>query len=135
MELAMIWSHWACELPDDDGISLDQMMAAMHDEGHWVTEPEVIGFVAKVTDQTALIYLRLAVDGARVHGTDELMIAVDDRPEFERLLRENCPSQVEWTSLVHIATGTAGALARLRELLDQQSEQSPPAARGVIGGH
>jgi hypothetical protein len=131
MELAMIWKHWACVMPDDGGAALDQMMAAMHHDSHWVTEPEVIGYIVKVTDPTALIYLRLAVDGARVLGTDELMIAVDDRPECERLLREQCPSHVEWSCLAHIATGTAGALARLREL---HAPHSGPRVRGQAGG-
>ncbi len=118
MALAMIWNHWACVMPDDGGAALNQIMTAMHRDCHWVTEPEVIGYIVKVTNPTALIYLRLALDGTRVPmlGGDELLIAVEDRPECERLLREQCPSYVEWSCLTHIATGTAGARARLHDL-------------------
>ena len=129
----MMWTHWACVMPDDGGDALDQMMAAMHHDCHWVTEPELIGHIVKVTDPTALIYLRLAIDGTRVPmlGDDELLIATEDRPECERLLRENCPSKVEWTSLVHLATGTDSARTRLREL---HARHSRPQVRGQAGG-
>jgi len=112
----MIWNYWACVMPDDDGAAIAQIATAMELAGHWITEPELIGHVVRVHDQPALIFLRMALEGASVFGPNELLIAVEDRPECERLLREQCPSHVEWSCLIHIATSTAKATAMLHEL-------------------
>ena len=69
--------------------------------------------VIAVGNTTTAIYLRAVFEyrPADIHGDSllephEVWIEDEDRPECERLLRENCPSSAAWFDLIEVSFGT-----------------------------
>jgi hypothetical protein len=120
----MMWRHYgAFPFRDDDSATLQRIMDEMHRDGHWITEPDTPAYALKVEDVSALAYLRMAVDSIHdeedAEFSDVLLIAAHHRPTCERLLRDNCPSPVQWFSVVVVGASTGEALERFTALYDE----------------
>jgi hypothetical protein len=112
------WRHWVYLFPPDDCESLwevmDRVPVRFGTALDWTLTDKLL---VAVTDETSAIYLRLAFGGNRPTGSDglpiledhEVLISAAERAECETLLRENCPAEAEWFSVivVHAQTDTA----------------------------
>jgi hypothetical protein len=129
----MIWHYGTFVFPDDGGGAMRRLIAMMARDGHWITDGDTPAYVVKVEDVSALVYLRMAVamnfdiddlkPDADELGPDDafasfLLIAAGDRPECERLLRGNCPSSVQWFSVMVVGTSTSAELDKFSALYD-----------------
>lgn len=113
------WRHWVYPFPADDGVDLlwevldrmPEMFGAVLD---WTLTDK---FVVAVADVNAAVYLRMALDGSRLPGTNgvpilehhEVLVADSEREECERLLRENCPAEAEWFRIIVVHAQTEAA--------------------------
>lgn len=129
----MNWHDGTFVFPDDGGAAMRRLIAMTAHDGHWISDGDIPAYIVKVEDRSALVYLRMAVamtvdidkckPDADELGADDafepfLLIAAEDRTECERLLRDNCPSSVQWFSVMVVGTSTDIELAKFRELYD-----------------
>jgi len=113
------WRHWAYAFPagelDTLWRVLDRVPVVFGPDLEWTLTDKL---VVSVADGNAAAYLHLAFGGLRpesasglpVLDDNEVLIALDDRSECERLLSENCPSEATWFTIVVVSARTDAAL-------------------------
>lgn len=119
----MDYVEWAFPFPEDDETTLEQIMVQMV-VGDIAVEAlnSSAAYVVRIEQWTTLFYLKSAEvvhgleddNGTSILDEKEAVVLAKDREECERLLREQCPSDVRWFKLVHVLAKTDGDMAAFR---------------------
>lgn len=129
------WRHWPYPFPADGGVEvlLDVLDRVPTKFGAVLDWTQTDKFVVLVADVKSAVYLRLGLGGSRLTGADgkpileecEVLVSEDEKAECEAMLRENCPTEATWFSLVVIHTRTEEAWQAFNEAYWAVIEETP----------